>query len=72
MEKHFCTCPAETCGNHPAMHGEGCDRCIQKNLAREEIPACFFLKISPEVDGLTTFTFADFAAFLRQHRGDGK
>lgn len=67
MEKHFCPCPDETCANHPARHGEGCDACIRKNLKTREMPACFFMAVSPEVGQLTSFTFESFVDFYNKH-----
>lgn len=64
MENHFCTCPVTLCGNHPANHKKGCDLCIEKNLKQKEIPACFFLKVSEDVNGLTDFSFESFVQFF--------
>lgn len=68
MERHFCTCPVKTCGNHPVRHEKGCDLCIEKNLKNNEIPACFFLKISPDAENLTDFTVDGFVDFFLKHK----
>lgn len=67
MENHFCTCPVQSCGNHPVHHDMGCDLCIKKNLKQKEIPACFFLKVSENVEHLTDFTFDSFVSFYREN-----
>lgn len=71
MQNHFCTCGETKCKNHPNNHEKGCDPCIQKNLARGEIPACFYLKVSPDTSGLTSFTVDSFVNFYLQHN-EGK
>lgn len=38
----ICTCRDRDCPNHPVNHDQGCTPCILKNLARREIPSCFF------------------------------
>jgi len=68
MDKHFCTCPVESCQHHPATKKEGCDSCIQKNLTQGEIPACFFLAVSEDVDGLTEFSMESFVSFYMKHK----
>lgn len=40
----FCTCTDTACPMHPSNHNDGCTRCVAKNLARGEIPSCFFKK----------------------------
>ncbi|MCL1863351.1 MAG: DUF6485 family protein [Defluviitaleaceae bacterium] len=50
-------------------NGKGCDSCIQKNLKQGEIPACFFLSVSDDVDGLTEFSVESFVAFYLKHKG---
>ena len=69
MEKHFCNCPAESCPHHPAVHSDGCDPCIKKNLKQGEIPACFFLSISEDVADLTEFSVESFVKFYLKHKG---
>ena len=69
MDKHFCTCPAASCQYHPAKHKNGCDPCIQKNLQQGEIPACFFLSVSEDVNDLTEFTAESFVSFYLKHKG---
>lgn len=38
----LCTCRDTKCPLHPTNHDKGCTPCIEKNLARREIPSCFF------------------------------
>ena len=68
--EHFCTCPASGCGHHPANHQSGCDPCIQKNLRQGEIPSCFFLQVSKDVDNLQEYTMESFVRFYLKHKGD--
>lgn len=68
MRENFCTCHVTSCDKHPTNHEKGCDLCIQKNLARKEIPTCFFLKVSSEVDDLTEFSFESFIKFFLAHQ----
>lgn len=68
MEKHFCNCPELECKNHPSNHTNGCDPCIVKNLKQGEIPSCFFLSISKEIDDLDKFTYESFVDFFIKHR----
>lgn len=66
--EHFCNCPVESCVNHPVNHSAGCDMCIEKNLRQDEIPACFFLKVSKEVNDLRDFSTASFVEFFLKHK----
>ena len=57
----FCTCTNTACRCHPANHDQGCNLCIQKELRKGEIPACFFnLVIQPgeTVEDCTIQAFA--------------
>lgn len=66
MNVPFCTCPDTDCPNHPENQAQGCTRCIAKNLARREIPTCFFRLLESPDRGRTSYTFDDFAALVRQ------
>ena len=44
---HFCTCTNSACRCHPSNHDKGCTLCIEKELRKQEIPACFFNLIAP-------------------------
>ena len=44
---HFCTCTNTACRCHPSNHDKGCTLCIEKELRKLEIPACFFNLIAP-------------------------
>lgn len=67
MKDHFCNCPVQSCGNHPTNHEKGCDPCIKKNLRQSEIPACFFLKVSQDVNGLKDFSIESFVNFYLEN-----
>ena len=69
-EKHFCTCPAETCPHHPNCHQMGCDPCIKKNLSDGEVPACFWMSISDNFDGVTEYATESFVRFFLKHKGN--
>ena len=71
-KKHFCTCRDVACPLNPnnperAKEGGGCDACVRKNLARREIPSCFFRLVKDDLSGLSTFTFESFAKFLKEN-----
>lgn len=70
-QKHFCTCRDTACPfnpNNPERSGNGgCDACVRKNLARREIPSCFFRLVGDDLSGLSTFTFESFAQFLKEN-----
>lgn len=68
MNGHFCTCPSTDCPLHPFNHEKGCDLCIQKNLAKGEIPSCFYLKVSPDADGLSEYTIESFVDFFLKNK----
>ena len=72
MSKHFCTCTIEDCPHHPSHHGDGCDPCIKKNLQSGEIPMCFYLSVSQDVDGLTEFTVESFVKFYLKHKQEAR
>ena len=59
-EVPFCTCTDRACPLHPTNHDKGCAPCIAKNLKLNEIPSCFFHKVSPDKKEGTYF-FEDFA-----------
>lgn len=64
----FCSCTDLECPNHPSRHGEGCTRCIRKNLECREIPSCFFhsIPVSKPTDG---WFYEDFAALVNREKG---
>jgi len=67
--EHFCTCRDLECKLHPSNHDRGCDPCIRKNLARGEIPSCFFRLVHDDLSSLSEFTAESFVRFHREHRG---
>ncbi|MDY4006935.1 MAG: DUF6485 family protein [Fusobacterium varium] len=48
-------------------HDKGCDLCISKCLKLNEIPSCFFKKISTERPENEDYTFKGFADFTVKH-----
>ena len=63
MSDHFCTCTVENCQNNPRNHDKGCDPCIKKNLANDEIPVCFWRKVSDDLSGVKRYKMEDFVKF---------
>jgi len=57
----FCTCPTLECPHHPQNQNEGCTPCIEKNLRKHEIPACFWFKIETAGGAEGKYTFQKFA-----------
>lgn len=67
-ERHFCTCTDFGCEFNPKNHSNGCDPCIKSSLEDEEIPTCFFRKISEDISEVKEFTFEDFTNFFLKHK----
>jgi hypothetical protein len=61
MGKHFCTCPAIGCSNHPSSHNDSCDACIQKILSLGEVPGCIWMNAKNGVVGTTQWSMGNFA-----------
>lgn len=66
-EKHFCSCTDHKCPMNPVNHDKGCDLCIQKCLKLNEIPSCFFKKISLDRPENEDYTFRGFAVFVEKY-----
>lgn len=66
---HFCTCPDVDCPLHPGNHDQGCDLCIQKNLTAGEVPSCFFLQATTDLDAVQDFSREGFAALCLGEKG---
>lgn len=67
MNRHFCSCPVEQCPQHPGNHGMGCDPCVQDNLEKKKMPACFFNIVHDDVSEVTDFTIDGFIKFYHEH-----
>ncbi len=65
--REFCTCTDHKCPLNPVNHDKGCDLCIAKCLKLNEIPSCFFKKISTERPENEDYTFKGFADFTKKH-----
>ena len=65
MGRHFCTCTATNCPDHPTNSETGCDDCIKKNLKLGEIPSCFW---SNQVVGETKYSAVNFAKYILENR----
>jgi hypothetical protein len=57
----FCTCDYFDCPFHPQKNNNECTACIEKNLKRHEIPACFYNKIGTKTDIKSDYSFYKFA-----------
>lgn len=68
MSTHFCTCPTTKCPHHPENHTEGCDRCIQKNLKKKEMPTCFFQAVDEDFSSVKEFSIKGFVEFYLQRQ----
>ena len=66
-EKHFCSCTDHKWPMNPVNHDKGCDLCVQKCLKLNEIPSCFFKKISLDRPENEDYTFKGFAAFVEKY-----
>lgn len=66
-EKHFCSCTDHKCPMNPVNHDKGCDLCVQKCLKLNEIPSCFFKKISLDRPENEDYTFKGFATFVEKY-----
>lgn len=66
-EKYFCSCTDHKCPMNPVNHDKGCDLCVQKCLKLNEIPSCFFKKISLDRPENEDYTFKGFAAFVEKY-----
>jgi len=65
--KHFCTCPVTQCQQHPSNHNDGCDPCIQDNLKKNKMPACFFNIINNDINEVKDYTINGFVDFYLKH-----
>lgn len=65
--KEFCTCTDHKCPFNPINHDRGCELCIAKCLKLNEIPSCFFKKISSEKPENDIYTFQSFANFINKY-----
>lgn len=65
--EHFCVCPVVQCPRHPNNHSEGCDPCIQDNLAQKKMPACFFRAVHEDMSGITDYSIQGFVNFFNEH-----
>ncbi len=57
----FCTCGDHKCPLNPVNHDRGCDFCVAKCLKENEIPSCFFKKVSSDLTGHEDWSFEGFA-----------
>lgn len=65
--KDFCTCGDYKCPNNPVNNEKGCTLCVLKCLKANEIPTCFFKKLSEERPENEDYTFKGFAKFVEKY-----
>lgn len=65
--KEFYSCTDTKCPFNPANHENGCSLCILKCLKLNEIPSCFFNKISSERPENGDYSFKGFADFVNKY-----
>ena len=70
--KEFCTCTDLKCPFNPIVNDKGCDLCILKCLKLDEIPSCFFNKISLEKPENGDYTFGGFKNFVEKYWKEDK
>lgn len=70
--RNFCSCPVEKCPRHPKNQDQGCDPCIQDNLKKGKMPACFFRMIHDNVDQVTDYSIGGFVAHYLEHQKEYK
>lgn len=70
--KHFCNCPVEKCPCHPFNHDKGCDPCIQDNLKKGKMPACFFRAVHDDASQVRDFSIAGFVDYFLEHQSEYK
>lgn len=64
----FCSCTDYNCPNNPVNHEEGCDRCVEKCLNQNEIPACFFHKAEGLPADDRKHSFSGFARYVEKQQ----
>lgn len=74
-KEHFCTCRDRECPHNPNNPDTcvcSCDDCVAKNLARGEIPSCFFRLVNDDLSSLSEFTVERFVRFWIENKGKAK
>lgn len=57
----FCPCRDTECQFNPTNHDQGCNLCVEDSLKCKEIPKCFFLKVTDNIEGFDDWSFEHFA-----------
>ena len=65
--REFCTCTDHKCPFNPVNNEKGCNLCVLKCLKQNEIPSCFFKKISAEKPENEDYSFKGFADFTNKY-----
>lgn len=61
--EHFCTCHVKQCPKHPLNHNNGCDPCMQDNIAKGKMPTCMFKAVSDDLGAVKDYTIKGFVDF---------
>lgn len=67
--KDFCTCPAAKCSRDPKNHNHKCVPCIQDNLKRGKMAACFFHVMHEDTSDANDLTIEGFVHYFTKHKG---
>lgn len=70
--RQFCSCPVEQCPRHPKNHANGCNPCIQDNLKKRKVPACFFRVVNEDVNEVRDYSIEGFVDFCLKHKEKNK
>jgi len=60
----FCPCTDKECPFNPMNHDKGCNLCVKDSLKTREIPKCFFLEATDNIDGFEDWSFEHFAKIV--------
>lgn len=60
----FCPCDDYGCEFNPSNHDQGCTLCVEDSLKTREIPKCFYLQATDNIDGFEDWSFEHFAKLV--------
>jgi len=64
----FCPCTDYSCRFNPHNHDQGCNLCVEDSIKCREIPKCFFLKVTDNIEGFEDWSFEHFAELVLKNR----
>ena len=68
-ESFICTCTDHACPYNPVNHAMGCTLCVEHCLETDEIPSCFFRKVSVDLSAHADWSYEGFAQLVLQKQG---